>query len=80
MGNPTEMTILDFALKELEVTGSASPIEFITPTDVRTKDDPKVRCPDIGKAKRLLDWEPKVSLEKGLRQTMAYFQTRLGSV
>ena len=78
LGNPAEMTILDFARKVLEVTGSDSEVEFITPTDVRTKDDPKVRCPDIGKAKRVLEWEPRVPLEEGLRQAMAYFQGKLG--
>jgi dTDP-glucose 4,6-dehydratase len=78
MGNPDEMTILDFAHKVLEVTGSDSPIEHVTPTDARTKDDPKVRCPDIGKAKRVLGWEPKVPLEEGLRQAMVYFQGKLG--
>jgi dTDP-glucose 4,6-dehydratase len=78
LGNPAEMTILEFAHKVLEVTGSDSEIEFITPTDARTKDDPKVRCPDIGKAKRVLAWEPEVPLEDGLRQAMAYFQGRLG--
>jgi len=78
MGNPDEMTILDFAHKVLEVTGSDSPIEHVTPIDARTKDDPKVRCPDIGKAKRVLGWEPKVPLEEGLRQAMVYFQGKLG--
>jgi len=78
MGNPDEMTILDFAHKVLEVTGSDSSIEHVTPTDARTKDDPKVRCPDIGKAKRVLGWEPKVPLEEGLRQAMVYFQGKLG--
>ncbi|MBN1979455.1 MAG: SDR family oxidoreductase [Anaerolineae bacterium] len=78
LGNPAEMTILDFARKVLEVTGSDSEIEFVTPTDVRTKDDPKVRCPDIGKAKRVLMWEPKVSLEEGLQQAMTYFRGKLG--
>jgi dTDP-glucose 4,6-dehydratase len=78
MGNPDEMTILEFAHKVLEVTGSDSPIEHVTPTDARTKDDPKVRCPDIGKAKRVLGWEPKVALEDGLRQAMAYFRGKLG--
>jgi dTDP-glucose 4,6-dehydratase len=78
MGNPAEMTVIDFARKVLEVTGSDSEIAFITPTDVRTKDDPKVRCPDIGKAKRVMGWEPKVPLEDGLRQAMVYFQGKLG--
>lgn len=77
MGNPDEMTILDFAHKVLELTGSDSPIEFITPTDARTKDDPKMRCPDIRKAQRVLGWTPQVSLDEGLRRTIAYFQERV---
>ena len=77
MGNPDEMTILDFAHEVLELTGSNSPIEFVTPTDARTADDPKVRCPDIGKARRVLDWEPKVPLEEGLQHVVAYFRERV---
>ena len=77
MGNPDEMTILEFAHKVLKLTGSSSAIEYVTPTDERTADDPKVRCPDIGKAKRVLGWEPRVPLEEGLRHTIAYFQRRL---
>ena len=77
MGNPDEMTILEFAHKVLQVTGSSSPIEFITPTDARTADDPKVRCPDIGKARRVLGWEPQVPLEEGLQHVIAYFRDRV---
>jgi len=77
MGNPDEMTILEFAHKVLEVIGSRSPIEFITPTDARTADDPKVRCPDIGKARRVLGWEPQVPLEEGLQHVIAYFRDRV---
>jgi dTDP-glucose 4,6-dehydratase len=78
MGNPDEMTILEFAHQVLELTGSSSPIEYVTPTDERTADDPKVRCPDISKAQRVLGWQPQVPLEEGLGHTMMYFQKRLG--
>jgi dTDP-glucose 4,6-dehydratase len=78
LGNPSEITILDLAHEVLELTGSDSPIEFVTPTDARTADDPKVRCPDIGKARRVLGWEPQVGQEEGLRQTVAYFRKKLG--
>jgi dTDP-glucose 4,6-dehydratase len=77
IGNPQEMTILQFAHKIIELTGSASPITFIQPEDVRVKDDPKVRQPDIGKARRLLGWEPQVSLEEGLRRTIEWFRDRV---
>jgi dTDP-glucose 4,6-dehydratase len=78
LGNPDEMTILDFAHKVLDLTGSDSPLTFVTPTDARTADDPKVRCPDIAKARRVLGWRPKVALEEGLRDTIAHFRGRLG--
>ena len=78
LGNPREMTILEFAHKILAVTGSKSEIVFVHPRDERTKDDPMVRQPDIGKARRILDWEPAVSLEEGLARTVEYFGRRLG--
>ena len=77
IGNPDEMTILAFAHKVLEVTGSDSEITFVEPRDARTADDPKVRCPDISKARRVLGWSPKVPLEEGLEKTAAAFQEQL---
>jgi dTDP-glucose 4,6-dehydratase len=77
IGNPKEMTILQFAEKIVELTGSQSEITFIEPTDMRIKDDPKVRQPDITKARRVLNWEPKVSLEEGLTKTIDYFRPRV---
>ena len=74
IGNPDEITILDLAHKVLGMTGSSSPIKFVTPTDARTADDPKVRCPDISRARRVLGWEPRVSLEEGLKRTIEYFR------
>jgi len=70
IGNPREMTILQFAEKIIELTGAGSEIIY---QDLPV-DDPKVRQPDIGKAKRVLDWEPQVPLEEGLRLTIAYFK------
>ena len=73
LGNPEEMTILDFARKILEITGAKS--EIVTkPLPV---DDPKVRQPDITRAKKLLGWEPKVDFESGIRETIEYFRDKL---
>jgi dTDP-glucose 4,6-dehydratase len=77
IGNPNEMTIVDFARKIVELTGSRSEITFIRPEDVRIQDDPKVRQPDIGKAQRILGWGPQVKLDEGLRQTIEWFRTRV---
>lgn len=77
IGNPVEMTILDFAKAIIELTGSSSEIVFVQPTDMRIQDDPKVRQPDISKARRILNWEPKVSLHEGLKKTIAYFKPRV---
>jgi len=77
LGNPNEMTILEFARQVLEVSGSSSEIVFIAPIDERTKDDPQVRRPDISKANRVLNWQPQVSLEEGLRKTLEEFKRRV---
>jgi dTDP-glucose 4,6-dehydratase len=73
LGNPRELTILEFAERIRELTSSSAPLEF----HPLPEDDPKKRRPDISKAKKVLDWEPKVSLEEGLRETIAYFQKKL---
>jgi len=70
IGNPAEMTILQFAEKVIELTGSSSTIVHRE----LPEDDPKVRQPDITKARELLGWEPQVDLEEGLRRTLPYFQ------
>jgi len=72
IGNPSEMTVLNFAREIIRLTGSKSKIIF---TEL-PEDDPKVRQPDISKAKSLLGWAPKVSLEDGLEKTIEYFESR----
>lgn len=72
IGNPSEMTILEFAKTVVELVGSKSEISF-KPLPV---DDPKVRQPDITKAREVLGWEPKVALADGLRTTLEYFKGR----
>lgn len=78
LGNPNEMSILDFAQLVKEITESHSDIVFIQPTDERIRDDPKVRCPDITQARTKLGWEPQVAVENGLVQTAKYFGKKLG--
>ncbi|MBI1927743.1 SDR family oxidoreductase [Candidatus Poribacteria bacterium] len=71
IGNPNnEMTMLELAKTIRELTGASSEIVFKT----LPKDDPKIRCPDITRARALLGWEPHVSLEEGLRHTIEYFR------
>jgi len=70
LGNPVELTILEFAERIRELMGSKFPIVFEPLPD----DDPKKRRPDITKAKRVLGWAPKVKLEDGLRETVEYFK------
>ncbi len=77
LGNPNEMTILDFARHVIAAVGGSSGIVFTHPADERTQDDPMVRQPDISRARSLLGWQPEVSLEEGLARTVDYFRTRL---
>ncbi len=72
LGNPDEMSVLEFARKVIEVTGSRSSIVF---RDLPV-DDPRIRQPDITKAKKILGWQPRVPLEEGLRRVLRYFEGR----
>lgn len=74
LGNPLEMTILEFAQHIKKVSGNAAPIEFRP----LPEDDPKRRRPDITKAKEVLGWEPRVPLDEGLAETFQYFRTKVG--
>jgi dTDP-glucose 4,6-dehydratase len=73
LGNPSEITILDFAKEILSVSGSTSKIEYRP----LPQDDPKLRQPDISRARRLLNWEPKIDRHEGLKRTLAYFQKKV---
>ena len=70
IGNPNEMTVLQFAQEIKRLTGTSAPIEFRP----LPEDDPKIRRPDIAKARAFLNWEPKVPLEVGLQRTIEYFR------
>ena len=73
IGNPHEITILEFAERIRALVGSKEPIVFRP----LPQDDPKQRCPDITKARRVLKWEPKVHLEEGLKRTYDYFHKKV---
>ena len=75
LGNPEEYSILELARKVLELTGSSSRIRFTEPME----DDPRRRRPDISRARQILQWSPRVSLEEGLRETIRYFEKILVS-
>jgi UDP-glucuronate decarboxylase len=70
LGNPHELPIRELAERIVALTGSASTIVY----RALPQDDPMQRCPDIGLARRLLGWQPTISLDDGLRQTIAYFR------
>ena len=70
LGNPVEFTMIELAEQVLKLTGSKSKLKHLS----LPADDPKQRRPDIGKARKLLSWEPRVPLAEGLRQTVDYFK------
>ena len=76
IGNPTELTILDFAERVRALVGAKVPIVFRP----LPQDDPKQRCPDISKARRILNWEPKVNLAEGLKMTYEFFKQQISAV
>jgi len=73
LGNPNEVSILDFAKEIQKLAGRQCEIEF----KPLPQDDPKVRRPDIGRARSLLGWEPKVDRVEGMRRTMEYFRSKV---
>ena len=74
IGNPGEFTIREFAEVINRLTDNSAGIIY---KDMRTKDDPQVRQPDISKARRILGWEPRVTLEEGLQRTIPWFREQL---
>jgi len=75
IGNPVEFTILECAQAVLEVTGSKSELHFLA----LPEDDPTRRCPDITKARGLLGWEPRVTLQEGLARSLDFFRSKVNS-
>src|SRR5580704_10139363 len=75
IGNPQEITILEFAERVRALLGLEVPIIF----KALPQDDPKQRCPDISKAKRLLGWQPKVNLNEGLKLTLDFFRQQVAA-
>jgi dTDP-glucose 4,6-dehydratase len=73
LGNPDEVTVLEFAREILALSGSSSPVVY----KPLPQDDPRVRRPDIDRARQLLGWEPRVGRHEGLRRTLAYFQNKV---
>jgi len=80
LGNPDERTVLEYAQMIKALSGSDSPIIFLSNSELgdRITDDPSRRCPAIEKARTCLGWEPQVPLQEGLQETIAWFRQRLG--
>jgi len=75
LGNPDEVTILEFAKEIIALTGGAGRIDYRP----LPQDDPRVRKPDIGRARQLLGWEPRVGRHEGLRRTLGHFQAKIAA-
>jgi dTDP-glucose 4,6-dehydratase len=75
IGNPNEMTILQFAETINKITKNKGGITYV---DARSSRDPQMRQPDITRARQILKWDPKIQLEEGLRRTIPYFKDKLG--
>jgi len=75
LGNPVEMTIEELAQLLMRLTGTEAGVEYLA--DQRDRTDPQQRKPDISRAKEILEWEPRIALEDGLRETMEDFRRRL---
>ena len=76
IGNPVETTILEFAETINAITGNSAGIVY--KEEARGEGDPQQRRPDITRAKEILDWEPKISVEEGLKKTIPYFKGKMG--
>ncbi len=76
IGNPVEMSLLQFAESINKIVANKAGITFIP--DARSERDPQRRQPDITRARTILDWEPKINLEEGLKKTIPYFKQKLG--
>jgi dTDP-glucose 4,6-dehydratase len=76
IGNPVETTILEFAETINRITGNSAGIVF--KEDARGDGDPQQRRPDISRAREILGWEPKISLNEGLLKTIPYFKEKMG--
>jgi len=74
LGSPHETSIIDLAETVRRLVGSKSELRFLPPRP----DDPRRRCPDISKARRILGWEPEVPLEEGLKWTIKWFREMMG--
>ena len=73
LGNPVEFTIIELAKKIIDLSGSKSKIKFLS----LPQDDPKQRQPNISKAKKILNWQPKISLDEGLNKTIVWFRQKI---